>query len=378
MNDYNRKISDKNILNHPTIKRMIAKMPEGLNDIEKARYIYLTLGKIFTMDANYILGNSKMRSNLIWYVSKKPINLDNLKVKNNKYRGLCVNISEIYGTVMASLQVRSAILEEIDPRDPHKHAELWIDMKKINPNTSEDKRMFKLPTDLQKDLINIQMHRHTKFFGVDNDTSKKRYISDEEIEKIDKKLGFEYDGEILYKKIVEEYKEESKGLNDLDRIELFFKKVEDFPYINELGIVERKVAMSDIEEDMLSDEDQRNFFKSFIFKKGRDIENRKIRKSFIPIYSYRYRDENKIEKYARYYYDKNEKIHYSITDDELSYFIGTHGYDLVNEIPGLQEYNESIKLRLFNRKSKKKKKNEDIQYNNTIEQDKDDDGFIRI
>ena len=46
-NNYDKlNISDRNVLAHPTIKRMLAKMPEGLNDIEKARYVYITLGKI--------------------------------------------------------------------------------------------------------------------------------------------------------------------------------------------------------------------------------------------------------------------------------------------------------------------------------------------
>ena len=40
-------------------ENVLRRMPANLTQIEQARYIYLQLGKLFTFDEKYWLGNSK-------------------------------------------------------------------------------------------------------------------------------------------------------------------------------------------------------------------------------------------------------------------------------------------------------------------------------
>ena len=57
---------DINILTENVLRRM----PANLTQIEQARYIYLQLGKLFTFDEKYWLGNSKTRR-LIYRSARK-------------------------------------------------------------------------------------------------------------------------------------------------------------------------------------------------------------------------------------------------------------------------------------------------------------------
>lgn len=331
-------------------------MPEGLDDVEKARYVYINLGKIFTIDENYTLGNSKSRYNFERYTMKEKIDFEKLKAKGNKYKGVCIHIAKIYGIVLESLGIGGYLVKE-SGRDQHRSNEVWIDLNKGKENPEEEKWLI-FPADLQADLKNIQMHRRTALFGCNYSRTNFK-ISDERLEEIDKKIGYEYDGDIAIQKMISDYKKESYGLNHIEKIELYLRKLEQLPYFNKLGIVERKDMISTFKSEMLDTDEKNKFFTSYIFRK--DEDNPIKRKDYIQLYSYLGNRDGK-SKFKRYYYDENENIHKEITDEELVYFMMKHDYHEVKEIPGLNEKNKKNiykqVLDKMNKRNKTSKNNE--------------------
>ena len=345
---------DRNrILEHPTIKRMLSRMPEDYDDLEKARYVYINLGKIFSFDSKYMLGNESHKKSIRKYVCDNPIDLEKMKLKGNKYKGICINISMVYGIIMASQGIRPFIFQERG-NDPHREIELWINKKNLKKykgmEIDKDNQWVIVPADLQGDLKYIQTHQHTKHFGI-NYTGTKESVTKEDIEEIDKKIGYEYDGELAYERIKEEYKKESVGLYKQDKIDLFFRKVEQAPYINELGIIERRDIIKKFSDDMLDYDSRKNLSVTYIYKK--DPEHKKRRKSYIPIYSY-YLSNNHI----RYCYDKNTNKFITVSDEKLIDFIANNEYMGADQIPGLQTRNKGLFSKLFNKGNNQKNNND--------------------
>ena len=351
----------KKILMHPTITRMLSRMPEGLNDLEKARYVYINLGKIFTLDTDYCLGNSKSKAKLRRYVSTNKVNLDELKIKRNRYKGVCHNISIIYGHIMSAMGTRCLLLQDDNRADPHSYIELWIDKEKNNirfddtavsyainsENSFKDSKYLKVLADIQADLKNIQTHQHTRYFGCDYE-GLEITVPDDEIEKMDKKIGYEYDGELAFEKMFRDFKIETKDLRGVELVEAFFRAIERTPYINDLGIFERKKVISALKNEMLPRQEKANLFTSYIYK--RNPNDRTYRKGFIPIYTYI--EGGKPRKFHRYYYDKYERVHREISDMELYEFMHKNNYCAVKEIPGLEGNVKRIKLAKLNKNKK--------------------------
>ena len=69
-------------------ENVLKRMPANLTQIEQARYIYLQLGKLFTFDEKYWLGNSKTRR-MIYRSSRKIQTHKDLK--SNKV--ICVSLT---------------------------------------------------------------------------------------------------------------------------------------------------------------------------------------------------------------------------------------------------------------------------------------------
>ena len=326
-NEKNKRIQLNKVLEHPTIRRMLQRMPEGLTDIEKARYVYINLGKIFTLDTNYFLGNSNARGKILYKCRKyEYMDLDKLKLKENRYKGICINIARTYGAIMTSLNI--PVFLSNDGTDPHLDGEIWCD--------KGNGELRKIPVDLQRDLLYIQTHQHTRNFGR-NLSGTEVVVSDEELEQIDKKIGYDYDGERIFAKMISDYRKEIIGLTSKEKIELFMKKVENLPYFNELGVMEKKDLITTFKDQMLAGYERNNFYTTDIYKKD---ENEKYnRKGRIPVYSFKEEKE-----YYRYYFDKNERKYKSISDEELIKFMDSNDYYSRKEIPGLDKSREKFKL----------------------------------
>ena len=60
-------------------KQIIDRMPKDLSDLEKARYVYIELGKLASFDADYWHGNTKTQKRLYTRAMREPINFEKKK-----------------------------------------------------------------------------------------------------------------------------------------------------------------------------------------------------------------------------------------------------------------------------------------------------------
>lgn len=157
----------------PSINFIMSSIPDNLTDLEKVRYIYINLGKLFCYDYRVIVDES---------VITKPI--DYAKNEIDRYK-TCYQISEILMTLINGLI----------PNCQAKIIERKIPGRSFNKEHVATEVIFndglKLILDLTLDLANIQGGLKTKEFGyTTNSTGDYDIISSKECAEMDKKLGF--------------------------------------------------------------------------------------------------------------------------------------------------------------------------------------------
>ena len=159
------------------IKRILKNMPKGLNDIEKARYIYIMLGKEKSYDEEFWFANSKMRQKIFNTKHTTKIDFDTL-MKNKKV--VCTSISKIYSVILKQIGIDNHI-EKPDLDDEHIYVVIKIGTKQVL-------------ADLQRDLSNIQSNKKTLYFGtkVYNKENIDNFdeIEENALREIDKKIGY--------------------------------------------------------------------------------------------------------------------------------------------------------------------------------------------
>ena len=130
-------------------------MPKGLTQIEKARYIYIQLGKIFSYDERYITSESEEEKKQIF----------NKKIEDMLNR--------------VGIKSKTVLIQ--GERLGHAITELEID----------EKEYF---TDLTHDLMNIKTGLKTNEFMIGKPENNQKYeiITEEELKKIDDKLEYTY------------------------------------------------------------------------------------------------------------------------------------------------------------------------------------------
>lgn len=168
--------------------KIIKKMPSNLSDLEKARYIYIELGKLFTFDENYLYAPSKVQKRIYKMAVDDKVNFHEL-AERKRSRALCVSISQVYSSLLNSVGIPAQVYKE-DYSDPHVNTIISINNQKYI-------------ADLQRDLIYIHSHRNTRFFGASL-LYKGDDISKDLLKHVDYKIGYDTDNEIfISKKIVE-------------------------------------------------------------------------------------------------------------------------------------------------------------------------------
>lgn len=186
----------------PAINYIISTIPEDLNDLEKVRYIYIELGKIFSYDYRIIVDEESALSQIDY--SKDSI---------SRFK-TCYQISEVL----------AILINGILPNCEAKVVERKINGRQFNNEHVATDVKFKdglnILLDLTLDLANIQANMRTKEFGFSTDAEGTYdIISQKECEVIDKKIGFianKYTDDII-----DEFKEkmDNTDLNNLSKQE---------------------------------------------------------------------------------------------------------------------------------------------------------------
>ena len=186
------KIKEDDILNNSKLENIINNMPQGLSKIEKAYYIYLELGKLANENAEFVFNSREYKEEHY----NDPT--------NEKYEGVCKSLSELYVKILKDKRVGiEAETVEKNPESPLSHVDtiLRIDGKKYIANLIAD--LSRIKTSRRINWFCFDLSRPTGKRAVDIDRAdylhrlEQKYgkidnLSREEVEKLDKKMGYSF------------------------------------------------------------------------------------------------------------------------------------------------------------------------------------------
>lgn len=219
-------------------ENILRRMPANLTQIEQARYIYLQLGKLFTFDEKYWLGNSKTRRMI--YKSAKRIQTPK-DLKNNKV--ICVSLTNMYNSLLQRMGIEAEAVHAED--DLHVYTIFKIDGVEYE-------------ADLQRDMKFIQAHRKTRSFGREPDYSTRKLISDEQMQEMDDKFGYTYEGDEYLAILIDRLRDKLELLPNMEqKIEYALKKIENFEADTDMGFVEKMLYYEMILPDVLSSKESK-------------------------------------------------------------------------------------------------------------------------
>ena len=202
-------------------ERILKKIPEGLSDLEKARFVYLELGKMVSFNEEYWFGNSKIKNKIY----KSQTKIEDLKdIKNNKI--ICVSLSNLYNYMMGRIGIKAVQAHDVND-SRHVYSEFEIDGKRYK-------------ADLQKDLHFIQTKRRTWEFGEIDVSVADSEVNTEEIEKIDAKIGYSYQGEKNFRRLITNIENEIKKVDELDKkMNIILNKISEYEDISKMEYSEK-------------------------------------------------------------------------------------------------------------------------------------------
>ncbi len=217
---------------------ILRRMPANLTQIEQARYIYLQLGKLFTFDEKYWLGNSKTRRT-IYRAAKKVHSPKDLK--SNKV--ICVSISNTYISLLEKMGIEAEAVHAED--DLHVYTIFKVDGVEYE-------------ADLQRDMKFIQANRKTRSFGREPDYSTRKLISDEQMQEMDEKFGYTYEGDEELELLISRLGEKLAHLPNMEqKIKVALKKIADYEADTDMGFVEKMLYYEMILPDVLSSKESK-------------------------------------------------------------------------------------------------------------------------
>ena len=150
---------------------------EGLSELEKARYLYIELGKLFRFNLNYITAYDLKQEDIYFnYIS----DYDNIPTNNC----ICVQMSDIYVETLRRVGIKARTERDItaakDYEMPHRYTVIEL---------SDDREIV---ADMIYDLPYIQLGLKTWNFAKNSEEGRKTVLSDEEIKTLDDKVGYTY------------------------------------------------------------------------------------------------------------------------------------------------------------------------------------------
>jgi len=173
-------------------EEILEKMPKDLDDFEKARYIYIELGKYYSYDEKYLIADSIEEKQIIFDKSIEDI-------KDNK--AICSSISKIFVKLLNEANIKAEIVYEEGKFCGHMFTKLIINGREYR-------------ADLIHDLLDIKKGFKTKYFMKNLEYDKSfNEIEDKRLIDIDKKIGYSKNG-IYMDDVINMLKEEMILLKD--------------------------------------------------------------------------------------------------------------------------------------------------------------------
>lgn len=255
-------------------------MPQDLNELELAKYIYIQLGLIKSFDTKYYFGTHDQQVKMYKIAQRTS---ENMEEAIQKRKIICVSISEMYRYLLQHYGIQSEVSKEVTILG---HAYNIIYFK--------DGRIME--ADLQKDLEKIQLGMKTKYFGVDYGVSYAT-ISEKENIRIDKKIGRIKEESDYRDEKIEKMIRNLRGLDILEQVEQILKADDIVAMPKDIGYVERAKFYYNLIGKILNPylSVKCDIFHCYRYKKVKDLDEEE--KKYIMLLSI-YPPGNNLEVYA--------------------------------------------------------------------------------
>lgn len=133
---------------------------DGLSEVEKARYIYIELGKLFRYKMDYLTLYDRKQED-IYYA---PVDFDNIKTNS----WICVQMSNIYVEALRRVGIRACTQKDARGQDDYSFIHQYTAI-----HLSDGRNVI---ADLIYDLPYIQLGMKTNYFGTNSEKRTKRFI----------------------------------------------------------------------------------------------------------------------------------------------------------------------------------------------------------
>ncbi|MDD2376737.1 MAG: hypothetical protein PHD15_04330 [Clostridia bacterium] len=230
------------------ISRIKNEMPNNLNEISKARYIYIELGKIVYFDPNYIYGNSRSKNKIYKEITYNKHTL------NEKFKSkiiICKSLSYIYEYILNIFGIHIYTTNATD--DKHVYNEI----------ITKDKKIYF--ADLQLDLENIQSRSKTKFFGTGQDYYFS-VIDENNLREIDKSIGYIDNFNDYTDNNIEKFKLTLPNNLELDqKVELIMEYIYSSENTKNMKFIEISHYYNYVFDQILDTESKKNLYYAYCF-----------------------------------------------------------------------------------------------------------------
>lgn len=306
---------------------------DGLTELEKARYLYLELGKLFRYKMDYLTLYKRKQEDIYFDV----VDYDNIKTNS----WICVQMSDIYVEILKRVGISACTQKDIkgqtDYSMPHKYTVI---------NLSDGRNAV---ADLIYDLPFIQLGMKTNYFGTNSENGQKDLLSENEIKEADDRIGYTTNISENEKAYTESFLEMIKQeLADPEKMRAYVKSVYNgeeykaeklveykldlisrFWGLEDMGFYEGSKVLARLYKDFFTDEERKKL--SFTLFRREPYENHRVGNvEEIACYCFK-----KSKNSCKYYLYEEGKGLVSITRDDIKEKIKT--YNKIEE----KNFNES-------------------------------------
>ena len=240
--------------------KVIDKLPQNLTEMEKARWLYIELGKHF----KYNMSVFYMSEEELGKIYNEEISID----EENSNLSICKPINQIYVLLLERMGI-SATVKEFPGKYTYNHVGTVIEFPKEN---------MTIYTDLTVDLFRIQQGLRTENFAFTSPNGIYDILSRKELRDIDNKIGYTYLGlyvDEFVDRISEEMKDDEtvrkyiskKGTERLHTSEKFEFLLKQMP-LTKMGYVEARNFLIYLISNVFKEEDKRNISQYDLYREG--------------------------------------------------------------------------------------------------------------
>lgn len=157
-------------------------------------------------------------------------------LKSNKV--ICVSLTNTYNSLLQRIGIEAEAVHAED--DLHVYSIFKIDGVEYE-------------ADLQRDMKFIQAHRKTRLFGREPDYSTRKLISDEQMQEMDEKFGYTYEGDEYLAILIDRLRDKLELIPNMEqKMKYALQKIEGFMYGTDMGFVEKMLYYEMILPDVFS------------------------------------------------------------------------------------------------------------------------------